>query len=309
VRRSHRHSPRPQQRSGRVAPPSGPSPLPAAVAARARCPARNYSLQGWETCHRHRPRPPQRAGAGGTRVVARTGPRGPPYYAAPCGSPGRRSGHQEDGSPDCIAIEGKGSGSPDVGGGGSVGAGAALVSSPRAQYTVWARDPPGPELRATTLAGRWTRIANSDHGSPGVLTLPRCAWVWVATGPDSDARGSPRYRRGCHHAGSRTRVLLWGPGHGLFKLGRSADRPETISGGRRDDRSPGPLGSVSRAVGGGTDRPVASANRRPGRTGRRTHGPTGQGLGLHLRLSLEQEGRGRAAPGLQQGTPSIKVLF
>jgi hypothetical protein len=77
VRRTHRHHPWPPQRSGRGAPPSL---LPAAVAARARCPARDYSdsSPGLGTRLRHRPRPQQRAGAGSARAVASAGPGGSP---------------------------------------------------------------------------------------------------------------------------------------------------------------------------------------------------------------------------------------
>jgi hypothetical protein len=123
VRRTHGHRPRPppRQRSRRGA---SPSPLPAAVAARARYPARDYSSPGWEGRLRHPLRPPQRAVAGGARAVARAGPRGSPNCAARCGSPGRRSDHQGDGSQDCIAIVGPGAGRPDVGGGGIAGTGA-----------------------------------------------------------------------------------------------------------------------------------------------------------------------------------------
>jgi hypothetical protein len=145
--------PRSRPQCGRAVPPGAHHPEPAraekpspppptaaertTVAVRARCPAHDYSSPGWGTRLRHRPWPPQRAGAGGARAVARAGPRGSPYCAARCGSLGRRSGHQGDGSPDCIAIAGPGATRPDVGGGGRAEAGAALVRPPRTPYTVW----------------------------------------------------------------------------------------------------------------------------------------------------------------------------
>jgi hypothetical protein len=63
-------------------------------------------------------------------------------------------------------------GRPDVGGGGSARAKAALVRSLMAPYTVWTCDPPCPELRDTTWTGRRTRTADSDHCRPGELMLP-----------------------------------------------------------------------------------------------------------------------------------------
>jgi hypothetical protein len=114
-----------------------------------------------------------------------------------------------------------------------------LLISPRAPYTVWSREPPGPELQATIRAGPRTRTADSDHDRPGELTLLRRAGIRVATGPD--ARLSP-------WVSSQTRVLLRCPGQGPFKLGWSRDRPETSRGGRWTDHSPGPRG-VSQAAG------------------------------------------------------------
>jgi hypothetical protein len=121
-------------------------------------------IAGWATRRRHRPRPPLRAGAGAVQAVARAGPRGPTDCAARCGLPVRRSGRQRDGSPDCTAIAGPGATRPDVGGGGSAGAGAALVRPPQ---FVWGREPARP--RAT---GR----------HPGLL--PDSVWLtWTTDGP------------------------------------------------------------------------------------------------------------------------------
>ncbi len=116
------------------------------------------------------PPPPAAAASRGRRRSGRCpcgaprGRRGPPNCAAHGGSPGRRSGHQGDGSPECITIAGPGVGRPEVGSGGSAGARAALVSPPRAPYTVWGLSLVGP--RATGRlpglppdSGLLTRIA------------------------------------------------------------------------------------------------------------------------------------------------------
>jgi hypothetical protein len=204
VRGTFRHSTRPQQRPGRGAPPS---PLPGRRCGPGVVPRPRLLLAEWGTRRRHRPRSPLRAGAGAVREVVRVGPRVPPNCVARCGLPGRLSSRQGGGSPDCIAIAGLGAGHPDVGGGGSAGAGAALVRPPRAPYTMWDQSLLGP--RATGHhpgllpdSGLLTQTA----AVPASSRYRDALRVRVAT--VSNVRGSPSLR-----APSRTRHAARAAGH------------------------------------------------------------------------------------------------
>jgi hypothetical protein len=163
----------------------------------------------------HHPGPPLRPGRGAPPATTYRRVRNPPPPLPPAAAASRgrrRSGRcpcpvdrltvphvancrvaaRGDGSPDCIAITGPRAARPDVGGGGSAGAGAALAKgvvhyagsrSWRDPNTVWGQPLDGPRatVRHPGLApdsAQRTRIT----AGPAKFTLPRRAQDRAATG-------------------------------------------------------------------------------------------------------------------------------
>ncbi len=180
------------------------------------------------------PPPPLAAAAGraGTaRAVARAKPSGQANCSARCGSPGRRSGRQGDRSLDCIAIAGLGTGRPDVGGGGSAGAVAALARPPRAPWTVWARLP------------------SSRERHPGLPLDPGLPTLIRAVPASSRYRGAQGH--GLHRV-RRARIAegaITGTGHMIHGPGQKAVQVGSVHGPARDQQW-GPRGQpLARATG------------------------------------------------------------
>jgi hypothetical protein len=170
--------------------------------------------------------------------------------------------------------------------GGSAGAGAVLVRPARTQYTVWGLSLVG--SRATGRhpglppdSGMLTRIA-AVQASSCYRSAPRAR---VATSP---ARADRRQGYVSSYAARAT-------GHSS----RAGQRPAPV------------MGSLDHLLSRATVTHGAESAKRAASTSRRTrmHGPTVPGPRLCLRLSRKQDGLGRAAPGLQPGMPSVKVLF